>query len=99
MSSMMVYFRDTRFLYGVVVTLWTYLTPLFYPESILPERFMLIMQCNPMYHFIRYVRNIILDGHLPTLRAHVFCLFFAVVFLLAGAAIFKKAQKNFVLNL
>lgn len=97
LSAMMVYFRDTQFLYGVVITLWTYLTPLFYPESILPERFMVVMECNPMYHFIRYVRDIILNGHLPSVRAHVFCIIFAVVPLFIGVCVFKKAQKNFVL--
>lgn len=99
LSSMMVYFRDTQFLYGVVLTLWTYLTPLFYPESIIPDKFIIIMQCNPMYHYIRYVRNIILDGTLPTLRAHVLCAIFAIASLAIGIKIFKKAQKNFILNI
>ena len=30
LASMMVYFRDTQFLYGIVTVLWMYLTPLFY---------------------------------------------------------------------
>jgi ABC-type polysaccharide/polyol phosphate export permease len=99
LSSMMVYFRDTQFLYGIVLTAWTYLTPLFYPESILPDKFMIFMQCNPMYHFIRYIRNIILDGSLPTLRAHVFCLIFAIVPLLIGMKVFKSAKKDFILRI
>ncbi len=99
LSSMMVYFRDTQFLYGVVLTLWTYLTPLFYPESIIPDKFMIIMQCNPMYHFIRYVRNILIDGSLPTMKAHLICGVFACVPLIIGIQVFKKAQKNFILNI
>lgn len=99
LSSMMVYFRDTQFLYGVVLTLWTYLTPLFYPESIIPERFKLFIEFNPMYYFIRYVRSIILDGSLPTLSDHVISLSFAFVTLMLGIIIFKKTKKNFILNI
>ncbi|WP_312647411.1 ABC transporter permease [Aminipila sp.] len=99
LASMMVYFRDTQFLYGVALTAWSYLTPLFYPETILPEKFMIFMQCNPMYHFIRYVRNIILDGSLPTMRAHILCLIFAVIPCMIGMLIFNKAKKNFILNI
>jgi ABC-2 type transport system permease protein len=97
LASMMVYFRDTQFLYGIVLTLWTYLTPLFYPESILPDKFMIIMECNPMYHFIRYARDIILNAHLPSLRAHLICIFFACASLFIGSIVFKKAQKKFIL--
>lgn len=99
LSSMMVYFRDTQFLYGVVLTLWTYLTPLFYPESILPDKYMIFLQSNPMYYFIRYVRSIILDGKLPTMSDHLISLTFAVVTLVLGIFVFKKTKKNFILNL
>ncbi|WP_442871604.1 ABC transporter permease [Aminipila sp.] len=99
LASMMVFFRDTQFLYGIVLTAWSYLTPLFYPETILPDKFMIFMQCNPMYHFIRYVRNIILDGSLPTFRAHLFCFIFAIGPLIIGLVVFKRAKKNFILNI
>jgi len=99
LASMMVYFRDTQFLYGIVTVLWMYLTPLFYPIDIVPARFLPIIKCNPMFHFIRYVRNIILDASLPTLRAHLVCLLFAFGTLGIGWAIFQKAKKNFILNI
>lgn len=99
LSSLMVFFRDMQFLYSVIIVLWMYLTPLFYPEDIMPDRFQWIMECNPLYHFIRYARNIILDGSLPTLRAHVICLVFVVGSLLIGIAVFKKTQNKFIFNI
>ncbi|WP_425806377.1 ABC transporter permease [Desulfitobacterium sp. Sab5] len=99
LSSMMVYFRDTQFLYGVILTLWTYLTPLFYPESIIPDRFKLFIELNPMYYFIRYVRSIILNGSLPTFSDHMISLSFAIITLMLGLFIFKKSKKNFILNI
>lgn len=99
LASMMVYFRDTQFLYSIITVLWTYLTPLFYPIDIVPDRFLPIIKCNPMFHFIRYVRNLILDDTMPTLRAHLICLFFACASLAIGWGVFQKAKKNFILNI
>lgn len=99
LASLMVFFRDMQHLYGVILSLWTYLTPIFYPETIMPEKFMWIMQCNPMYHFIRYARNLILEPQIPTLRAHIFCLIFAFGMLIIGLTVFKKAQNKFILNI
>lgn len=97
LSALMVFFRDVQFLYGVFLQMWIYLTPLFYPESILPEWVMRIVEFNPMYHFIRFVRIIILNGTLPEFKAWVFCAVFAVLPFIAGYWVFRKLQGRFIL--
>lgn len=99
LASLMVFFRDMQFLYGVCILLWNYMTPIFYPENIIGDRFKWVLQFNPMYHFIRYARNIILDNSIPTLRAHLFCLIFSIGTLIIGTIIFKKTEKKFIFNL
>ncbi|NLP13919.1 MAG: ABC transporter permease [Clostridium sp.] len=99
LSSAMVYFRDMQFLWSVLSMLWMYATPIFYPESILPQSLMFLFKMNPMYHFIRFSRTIILDGISPEPQAYLFCLIAAIVPFLLGTAIFKKAQDRFVLNI
>ena len=97
LSSLMVFFRDTQFLYGIFLQMWIYLTPLFYPESILPQWVMRIVELNPMYHFIRFIRIIIMNGVLPELKAWIFCAIFAVVPFVFGYYVFKKTQNRFIL--
>lgn len=99
LSSAMVFFRDMQFLYGVFILLWNYMTAIFYPETIIGPKYQWVLQLNPMYHFIRYVRNVILDNSLPTLRAHIFCLIFSIGTLIIGTIIFKKTEKKFIFNL
>lgn len=99
LSSLMVYFRDTQFLYGIVTVLWMYLTPLFYPIDIVPDRFLPIIHGNPMYHFIRYVRSLILDNTMPGVREHLICMASALGALIVGWIIFQKSKKNFILNI
>lgn len=99
LSSAMVFFRDTQFLWGVISLLWMYATPLFYPETIIPDKFSFILKLNPMYHFIRFVRITILQGVSPEPMAYLYCIIFSLGTLLIGALIFKKTQDKFVLNL
>lgn len=99
LSTMMVFFRDTQFLWGVVSLLWMYATPIFYPESILPERFLFVFKCNPLYHIIRFIRIILIYGVSPEPKAYILCFIASFVPLLVGTAVFKKFQDEFVLNL
>jgi len=99
LSTAMVFFRDTQFLWGVISMLWMYATPIFYPESIIPQRFLPLYKCNPMYHFLDFVRTILMDGVSPEPGAYVLCFLMACVPLVIGSVVFKLNQDKFVLNL
>ncbi len=99
LSSLSVYVRDLFHLYSVLLIAWMYLTPIFYPVSILPENLLGIIEANPLYHFIDYFRNVFMYGQMPTLEDNLICLTFAAVSFFLGVFIFKKTQKNFVLYL
>lgn len=99
LSALMVFFRDTQFLWGVISMLWMYVTPIFYPESIIPAQFMTLYKCNPLYHIIRFVRIVLINGVSPEPKAYALCLLASFVPLVVGAVIFKKNQDKFILNL
>lgn len=99
LSSIMVFFHDTQFLYTIILQIWMYLTPLFYPEEILPAFVLRLEQLNPMYHFVKFFRVIILQGVVPDAKVWFFCGFFAVVSLAVGAIVFNKNQNKFILYL
>lgn len=99
LSASMVFFRDTQFLWGVFSMMWMYATPIFYPESILPENFKFILQMNPLYHFLKNIRFCILDGLSPEPAVYVQCFAIALGMLAVGALIFRKSQDRFVLYL
>ena len=99
LATMMVFFRDTQFLWGVLSTIWMYMTPIFYPESILPAKYLVVFKLNPMYHIIRLMRTMIIDGVSPEPKAYIIALFMSFATLFIGAVIFKKNQDKFVLNI
>lgn len=97
LSSSMVFFRDTQFLWGIVSLVWMYATPLFYPESIVPDRFSFVLKLNPLYHYIRFARTVLMDGVSPTPFEYLTCLVSALIFLIGGYIVFKKTENKFTL--
>ena len=77
----------------------TYATPVFYPETILPDGFRGTLRFNPMYHFIKFFRMLVMDGISPEPAAYLQCALIAAGILLAGLFIFKKTQDKFIFYL
>lgn len=79
--------------------LWMYATPIFYPESILPDYLRYFLGMNPLYHFLKNIRSCVLDGLSPEPVEYLICFLFSLAALIIGAAIFRKNQDKFVLYL
>lgn len=99
LSTSMVFFRDTQFLWGIFSMIWMYATPIFYPESILPDNFRFVLEVNPIYYFLKNIRLCILDGISPEPLIYVQCFAIALTMLLVGTTVFRKNQDKFVLYL
>lgn len=99
LSAAMVFFRDIQFLWGVLTMIWMYLTPIFYPESILPNEVAWILKFNPLYYFISFLRSCVIEGVSPEPIIYVQCFLIALGVLAIGAFTFKKSQDKFVLYL
>lgn len=99
LSVLAVYFRDILHLYGVLLMIWMYLTPIFYPPSILPKNILFLLKFNPLYHFVSVFRDIVLYANVPTLRANLVCLGYGLISIAVGAFFFKKTQDKLVLKI
>jgi ABC-type polysaccharide/polyol phosphate export permease len=64
-SSLNVFFRDIGQVLGIVLQIWMWMTPIVYPETILPEILRLPIKLNPAYPFIHAIHEMFLYGRLP----------------------------------
>ncbi len=96
-AALSVFFRDVMHLWSVVLTAWTYATPLFYPIEILPDFLAPLMQFNPMYHYVTYFREIALWGMTPSFEQNLICIGFAAAALVLGYVVFRAKEKKFIL--
>lgn len=97
LSTMMVFFRDTQFLWGVLSMIWMYLTPIFYPASIVPEKTAWIIKSNPLYYYIDFTRTCVISGKSPDLIMYMICFASSFGMLTIGSMVFKKYQDDFIL--
>ena len=96
LSAMYVFFRDTKYLYSVFLTLLTYVSAIFYRVDSFPplvQRFFLL---NPVYVYIKYIRTVVIDGMVPSLQYHALCLLYAFLAACVGALFYKRYNRKFV---
>jgi lipopolysaccharide transport system permease protein len=98
MAQAMVFFRDVQYLWGVFSTAWMYLTPIFYPVSMLPEnvRFVVI-NFNPLYYYIAQFRYFVLGGEGGWQRDALRGAVAAILMILVGLISFSRAKNRFIL--
>ena len=96
LSCVSVFLRDVWHIYGIVLTLWNYLTPVFYSTEILPPTLQKLMQFNPMYQFLTAARSIVLYGQRPSFTTLGILAFIGGGMLLIGSLIFRKNQDKFI---
>ncbi len=96
LAAVSVFMRDMFYIYGVFLTLLQYLTPIVYDISYLPEKYRGLLKLNPLYWYVASAREIILFHKAPDLYMWIFCLLFALLFLLLGVYIFSKSQNKFI---
>ena len=56
-----------------------------------------LFKCNPLYHILRFVRTILMDGISPEPKAYLLMILVSFLPLAAGIFVFKKTQDRFVL--
>ena len=65
-STLAVFFPDISEMYQIILLAWMYLTPIIYPEQIIPPAYRYwFFNLNPMYHLVKIFRMPLYDGILP----------------------------------
>ena len=96
LSSSVVFFRDIEFLWGVFSTMWMYATPIIYDIGILPNLVQKLMMFNPLYHYIDFVRYIVILRQVPSAQETMICAAFSLGMFVIGLTIFKKTEDKFI---
>lgn len=92
LSPMAVFFYDTVEMIGVTMTLLMYMTPIFYPMDIVPERFLWAVRFNPIRSVLEVFRDPIYFGKIPPLSHLMVALAVTAVALLIGVVAFRRSS-------
>jgi lipopolysaccharide transport system permease protein len=94
-ASLGVFVRDIVQGISLILMAWMYLTPIIYPEALVPDRYKRIVELNPFTPLVRNYRRIILEGNVPDWRGLAYFSVFAVVSFVLGYWWFARTRKNF----
>lgn len=99
LSTIAVFFNDIKHLYSVILMILMYMTPIFYPAEIIPEKYRIIVELNPIYSILNMFRDSVQYQRLISIEDFLFSLFYAVIYLIGGLFIFYKKQDRFIFHL
>jgi lipopolysaccharide transport system permease protein len=94
-SSLGVFLRDLAQGIALFLMAWMYLTPIIYPESIVPERYRSLLNLNPFTPLIRNYRRTMLEGAAMDWAGFAYFSLFAIVVFAFGYWWFARTRKNF----
>ena len=93
------YFGDVRHLYSVLLTLWMYMSALFYPVEILPDYMQRVVALNPIYAYIEAARECILYHGFPDIVMWMKMLLWGIGIFITGLAVFSRNENRIMQRL
>lgn len=98
-ATIAVFFNDLKHLYSVLLMLLMYMTPIFYPEEIIPEQFKWIIELNPLYSVLVIFRDLLMHNQLFSLFDFTIATGYSIIYFFIGIFIFYKNQDKFIFHL
>ena len=95
LASLGVFLRDIVQGVSLALMVWMYLTPIIYPESVVPERFRWLIRINPFTALIRSYRRIFLEGQSPDWSGLGYFTLIGLLVFVFGYWWFARTRKNF----
>jgi lipopolysaccharide transport system permease protein len=94
-ASLGVFLRDITQGISLLMTAWMFLTPIIYPESIVPQHYRLLLNINPFTTLVRSYRRVLLEGAPPDWSGLAYFTVVALASFFVGYWWFARTRKNF----
>ena len=89
-SVLFLRYRDLNQVWDVMLQVGFFVAPIVYPLGVIPERLHRYLYLWPPTSIVQFSRAVLVDGHLPTLRAHVFLAAGVAASLAVGIAVYRR---------
>jgi ABC-type polysaccharide/polyol phosphate export permease len=95
LAAAAVYFADIIPIYEVFTTIWMYATPIIYPISIIPQRWLGLFLLNPLYYLIDLFRLPLYQGTIPGWETWAIASMYSFATLIVGWYIFTVKSHEY----
>ena len=94
-ASFYTFLRDAMPIVQIGMTMWFFLTPIFYPLSYVPQRLLPLYSVNPLQSLVTAYRAVLLEGKIPLPVDMGLACAWAAAALLVGTVIFARVEPGF----
>lgn len=98
LSAVAVYFEDVQHMYQVATVGLMYMTPIIYPISIVPYKWLWVIRANPLTHLFKLARDPVYGCTLPGSHVIYASVAAAVIALVVGWVVFHRLARGFYLH-
>ncbi|MCX9073312.1 MAG: ABC transporter permease [Candidatus Methanoperedens sp.] len=95
LASLYVYYRDLNQIWEVLLQMGFFLSPIVYPLSQIPDKYIFYYMLNPITRIIEMYRNVLLRGDIPGLIDFCVVILSGILFLIIGSWLFRKLSPRF----
>lgn len=99
LAALNLFYRDVRFLVAVGLNLWFFATPIMYPLSLVPERYRIVYDLNPMARFVASYRYAVFDNVAPPVETLAWATAVSLVAFILGYQLFRRMEPSFADNI
>ena len=96
LSALFVFFRDIQYLWSIFTQLLMYMSAIFYSVETYAPDVQNLFLLNPVYLFIRYFREIVINMTVPPLWFHTLMLADTLIAVGIGCFMYKKYNHRFL---
>lgn len=94
-AGITVFVRDLGQMLGMLLTLWVFLTPIFYPPSSVPAELHWLLDLNPLHAVVNGYRSVILNGTVPGWQPTALLAGSSSAIFLVGYRVFRRMSPAF----
>ena len=94
-ASLAVYIPDIGHVLNMVLAVWMFLTPIFYPQDLIPPQALFLVDVNPMARLVQLYRGAFMSGQLPALESMLGTFLFCFAIFLSGYFWFQHTKTGF----
>ena len=95
-STLGVFIRDTNNIISLLTTLLLFLSPIFYPVSVIPENYQVYIYINPIAYQIELTRDLMMWGNTPNFISFLTYFILTYIFYLLTIKFFSKNKDRFI---
>jgi ABC-type polysaccharide/polyol phosphate export permease len=90
-----VFFRDVAQIANSFFMIWLYASPVMYPLSMVPEKYRIFLEVNPITHLLEIYRSLILKQGFPNWTGVIYVGVLAILLLWIGQSLFLRLKPVF----